>query len=156
MTAVTTRAVNIATANGLHCLNAAGNAGHDSNPATSHLLAPADALRVFTVGAVDVSGLTASFSSDGPTADGRQKPELLARGLDAKTVVTNNNTDYTGGSGTSFATPLLATVVACLVQAHPDWTVDQMRLVPAAHRRRLRRQWRARCTVRADTAWSTR
>jgi subtilisin family serine protease len=127
MTAVTTVAVNIATGNGVHCCTAAGNYGYDSDPETSSLIAPADALKVITCGAVDSSGNIASFSSDGPTADGRVKPEVLARGINTRTVDPYNNTDYVGANGTSLSTPLVACAVACLIQAHPDWTVEQMR-----------------------------
>ncbi len=127
MTAVTTIGVNTATANGVHCCNAAGNEYHDTNPLTSHLIAPADALKVLTCGAVDNTGLIAPFSSDGPSADGRVKPEVLARGVNTRTISSSDNTTTTGLSGTSLSTPLVASAVACLIQAHPDWTVDQMR-----------------------------
>lgn len=126
-TAVTTIAVNVATANGLHCCASAGNAGHDANPTTAHLGAPADALQVITCGAVYHDGTIASFSSDGPTADGRVKPELLARGVITHTVDPNYDQGYSGVNGTSLSTPLVAGAVACLTQAHPEWTVDQMR-----------------------------
>lgn len=127
LTAVTTIAVNTATANGVHCCNAAGNEGHDANPLTAHLIAPADALKVLTCGAVDSTGLIASFSSDGPSADGRVKPEVLARGVNTRTVSSSDNTTTSGLNGTSLSTPLVASAVACLIEAHPDWTVDQMR-----------------------------
>ncbi len=127
MTAVTTIAVNIATANGMHCCNAAGNEYHDSNPATSSLIAPADAFQVITCGAVGSTGDIASFSSDGPTADGRVKPEVLARGLSTHTVSPYSTTGYTTADGTSLSTPLVACAVACLTQARPYWSVDQMR-----------------------------
>ena len=127
LTAVTTIAVNTATANGLHCCTAASNNGHDSDPSTSHLGAPADALGVITVGAAYSNGSIASFSSDGPTADGRVKPELLARGVDTRTVSTSDDFAYINADGTSLSTPLVAGAVACLVQAHPEWTVEQMR-----------------------------
>jgi subtilisin family serine protease len=126
-TAVATIAVNQATANGVHCCTAASNSGHDSNPSTSHLGAPADAFQVVTCGAVDSGGVIASFSSDGPTADGRVKPEALAQGVGTATVDPGNDTGYVGVSGTSLSTPLVAGVVACLTQAHPEWTVDQQR-----------------------------
>jgi len=58
-TTVTTIAVNIATANGLFCCNAAGNSGHDNNPNTSHLVAPGDAFQVITCGAATVDGYIA-------------------------------------------------------------------------------------------------
>ena len=126
-TAVTTKGVNIATANGVRCCTAAGNEGHDSNPATSHLLAPADAFQVISCGAVSSDGTIAGFSSDGPTADKRVKPEALARGVNTQTVSASNDTGYGGASGTSLSTPLVACVVGCLIQARPQWTVDQMR-----------------------------
>ena len=126
-TAVTTIAVNAATANGVHCLSAAGNSGHDSNPGTSHLIAPTDAFQIISCGAVDSAGNIAGFSSDGPTADGRVKPELLARGVDTYTLWPYDSSGYASASGTSLSTPLLAGVVATLTGAHPDWTVDQMR-----------------------------
>lgn len=127
LTAVTTVAVNIATGNGVHCLSAAGNMGNDLDTGTSHLIAPADALQNIACGAVDSAGGIASFSSDGPSADGRVKPELLARGVGTRTVDPGNPDTYTSVNGTSLSTPLVAGAVACLVQAHPDWSVDTMR-----------------------------
>lgn len=127
VTAVTSIAVNVATANGVHCCTAAGNSGNDGDPGTSHLIAPADALRVLTCGAVDSSGNIAGFSSDGPSADGRIKPEVLARGVDTASVAADGSNNYWGASGTSLSTPLVAGAVACLTHARPHWTVDQMR-----------------------------
>jgi serine protease AprX len=127
MTAVTTIGVNIATDNGVHCCTAAGNSGHDGDPSSSHLIAPADAFDVFTVGAVNIFGEEAGFSSDGPTADGRVKPEILAVGDAAATIAAWDDTGYTDAAGTSMSTPHIAAVVACLVEAGPSWTVEQMR-----------------------------
>ncbi|UCE60575.1 MAG: S8 family serine peptidase [Phycisphaerales bacterium] len=127
LTAVTTIGVNIATGNGVHCVTSAGNEGNDTSPLTSHLGSPADAFDVITVGAVDLTGMIASFSSDGPTADGRVKPEVLTRGVSTSTVSTSSSTGYTTGNGTSFSAPLAAGVVACLVDAYPHWSVDKMR-----------------------------
>lgn len=127
-TAVTTIAVNIATSHGVHCVTAAGNEGHDADPATSTIIAPADAFRVISCGAVDDSGSIAGFSSSGPTADGRIKPEVLALGVNTDVISSRNTTGYGEVSGTSLSTPLVAAAVACLVEARPSWTPDQMRL----------------------------
>lgn len=126
-TAVTTIAVNAATENGLYCCTAAGNEGHDQNPQTSHLGAPADAFQAITCGAVESTGEIAGFSGDGPTADGRVKPEVLARGSSTHTVNPDDDHGYDTASGTSLSTPLVAGAVACIVQAQPTWTVDQLR-----------------------------
>ncbi len=127
LTAVTTIAVNIMTSHGVHHCNAAGNEYHDSNPSTSSIIAPADGFQVITCGAVNSSGSICYFSSDGPTADGRVKPEILARGCSAAVISSSSDTGYTTADGTSFATPLTAAAIACLVDAKPYWTVDQMR-----------------------------
>lgn len=127
-TAVTTIAVNIATANGMAVCTAAGNEGNDLDPTTSHLIAPADAFQVITVGALyGEGGGHAEFTSDGPTADGRAKPEVMAMGVDTRTVSPVDPTRYVAISGTSASTPIVAGAVACLLQAHPDWTVDELR-----------------------------
>lgn len=126
-TATTTVAVNLATQNGLHVCNAAGNEGNDGDPHTSSLIAPADALQVITCGAVFAWGDIVYFSSSGPTADGRLKPEVLARGVETYTVWPYDASGYAYASGTSLSTPVVACAVACLIQARPQWTVDQMR-----------------------------
>jgi subtilisin family serine protease len=82
---------------------------------------------VLTVGAVDEDDRIAPFSSDGPTADGRQKPELLARGDPTWTVDAHDDSRVVALEGTSLATPLAAAAAACLVQAHPEWSVADMR-----------------------------
>lgn len=126
-TAVTTLAVNTAIADGLVCCTAAGNGGHDDDPMTSHLIAPADAQMVLTCGAVNDAGDIAGFSSDGPSADGRVKPEVLALGDHTKTVSFSSDTDIVSANGTSLATPLVASGVALILQAHPDWNADKIR-----------------------------
>jgi subtilisin family serine protease len=125
-TAVTTIAVNIATANGLVCCTAVGNGGRDADLPT--LIAPSDAFDVISCGAVTLGGVLADFSSGGPTADGRLKPEVLALGEGAASVDNSTDDGYdTGLNGTSLSTPLVASAVACLLQAHPAWTVAQIR-----------------------------
>lgn len=92
-----------------------------------HLIAPADADSIIAVGAVDSLGEWAGFSSIGPTYDGRTKPELVAQG--SRTVCANPDdpTGYRLSNGTSLATPLISSVSALVMQAHPEWTVMQVR-----------------------------
>lgn len=125
LTAVTTVAVNAATDNGLVCVTAAGNGGQDQD--LPSLIAPSDAFKVITCGAVYPSGDATDFSSNGPTADNRVKPEVLARGWETYTVDAFDDNGYVWAAGTSLSTPLVACAVALLIDAHPDWTVDHIR-----------------------------
>ncbi len=125
-TAVTTKAANRAASLGVVVVNAAGNERQNS---WAHIIAPADGYDVISVGAVDSSNKIASFSSPGPTYDGRIKPEVCALGV--YNWIAQNRRDgsdfYTRGSGTSYATPLVGGVVALLLEAHANWTPKQVR-----------------------------
>ncbi|MFQ5650847.1 MAG: S8 family serine peptidase, partial [bacterium] len=121
-TAVTTRAASLAASRGIVLCNAIGNSG----PGVSSLWTPADAKDMFAVGAVDFSNRVAGFSSRGPTADGRTKPEVVARGVSTLWANAQNNSRYNPASGTSLATPLVSGSVALLLEAHPDWTPQQV------------------------------
>jgi serine protease AprX len=115
-----TRAAEIAASKGILVVNAVGNEG---NSAWHYLVAPSDVQTdsLIAVGAVDQNGLIASFSSYGPSADGRIKPDLVARGA-LDTLVSNSVTNgYITLSGTSFSTPLVAGLATCLLQARPAW-----------------------------------
>jgi subtilisin family serine protease len=126
-TSVMTRAVSIALENGVICLAGAGNSGNDQDPATSAMMSPGDASLAISVAAAGPTGAPARFSSDGKMIGGFPKPEVLAMGNGAISVSLSNQTSYTRVDGTSFATPLMAGGVACLLQARPRWTVKQVR-----------------------------
>jgi hypothetical protein len=81
---------------------------------------------VIAVGAVDAAGNLVGFSSRGPTADGRIKPDVLARGLGASVISPTTTNGYTSNNGTSFSCPLVGGVVAQILSAHPDLTPAQV------------------------------
>lgn len=122
--AMTTRAAELAAARGVVVVNSAGNSGFD--PTNNTLGAPADGRRVLTVGAVTSFGERADFSSVGPTADGRVKPDVMAQGVFVRVAAPGGPSSYALVNGTSFSCPLTAGVVALVLQAHPTYTVDQV------------------------------
>lgn len=112
----------IAASRGMICVNSAGNSGADAFP---YISVPADVEEVMTIGAVDSDGSRAYFSSVGPTADGRIKPDVMAMG--AGTAVASGEGGYYNGSGTSFSCPLLAGMLTCFKQANPQNTPAEIR-----------------------------
>jgi len=123
-TAVTTRAVDRAIRLGVVVVTAAGNENEEE---WGHIIAPADADSVISVGAVSSSGGIASFSSRGPTYDRRIKPEVVARGLGTAAASSSGPKTYVSASGTSLSTPLVAGVAALIIEAHPNWSPMQIR-----------------------------
>ena len=116
-TAVTTVAADIAASRGLIVVNAVGNNG----PEDTTLVAPSDGDSVFAVGSVNSLGSLSAYSSRGPSADGRIKPDACARG--EMTVFANLSGGYSSGNGTSFATPIVSSAFAAISQAHPEWSM---------------------------------
>ena len=119
--AVTTVAADMAAQRGILVVTAAGNDGPDLRSIST----PADGDSVLAVGAEDSSGTIAFFSSRGPTADGRLKPDFTAPGV--AVCVVSGNGQVGRGDGTSFATPLLAASAALVKQMHPTLTPMELR-----------------------------
>ena len=97
---------------GILVVNSAGNSGNGS---WKYIGGPADGDSVFTIGAVDGDSAYVSFSSVGPTYDGRLKPNVMAKGLSA--TVASEWGGVTYASGTSFSSPITAGMVASVWQA---------------------------------------
>jgi subtilisin family serine protease len=130
-TALPTRAVDRAAQMGVTVVTSAGNNGCAvPKNCWYHLNSPADADSAITVGAVRPDSSLASFSSRGPTADGRTKPDVVVQGT--QVVAAWKNGGYAEVGGTSFASPQVTGVVAQMLQVNPD-------LAPMQVRRLLRR-----------------
>ncbi|PIV67686.1 MAG: hypothetical protein COS08_08930, partial [Euryarchaeota archaeon CG01_land_8_20_14_3_00_38_12] len=113
-----------AVAAGISVVVAAGNAGPSSNTVGI----PACAFNVTTVGAIDDSMNIASFSSRGPTLDGRIKPDVCAVGVSVTSAQANTN-GYVTWQGTSMATPHVAGVYALLLEYNPSLSPSQLKQI---------------------------
>lgn len=95
------------------------------------LTTPADADSIISIGAVNLNGKIAGFSSNGPTSDGRTKPDVVAPGVGIWVAVSKNSSGndstYKFGDGTSFAAPITAGVCGLILSAHPELTPLQVR-----------------------------
>nr|WP_315202302.1 S8 family serine peptidase [uncultured Flavobacterium sp.] len=121
-TAYITRSAEIAFSRGMIIVVAAGNEGATSNP---HIGVPADGISMLTVGAVSATKTVVSFSSIGPSFDGRIKPDIMAQG---QAVVLSDASGTIGtANGTSFSSPITAGLVACLWQAFPNKTNKEIK-----------------------------
>ncbi|HHS13789.1 MAG TPA: T9SS type A sorting domain-containing protein [bacterium] len=123
-TFIPTVAADIAVSKGVVFLSAAGNSRHEP---WHYIISPADGDSVIAVGAVTAGGNSTYFSSVGPTADGRFKPDVMALGTGVVTVDLHSYGGYYGVSGTSFSSPLAAGVCALMLQARPELTPMEVR-----------------------------
>lgn len=120
-TAWITRAGDIAASKGILVVNSAGNSGADS---WKYMGVPADGDSVMAIGAVGSAREYAPFSSQGPTADGRIKPNVTAMGMGIPAISPSGN--IAPYNGTSFSSPLMAGMAACLWQACPQASAMQV------------------------------
>ena len=120
-TAFISKGVDVAYSRGMICVVSAGNEGLSD---WHYISAPADATHALSIGAVNPSEIPAGFSSYGPAADGRIKPDVAAQGQQA--VISGTTGNVTTGNGTSFSGPIMAGMVASLWQALPGKTNEQI------------------------------
>ena len=125
-TALTTRAVDRAAQLGITVVVSAGNSGCASPDSCWYYVnTPADADSAITVGAMGPDSTLASFSSRGPTADGRTKPDVVVQG---KSVLSAWNDDgFARVGGTSFASPQVTAIVAQMLQVNPALSPIEVR-----------------------------
>ena len=120
-TTLVTRAADWAAGVGMVVVASAGNEGADS---WKYITAPADADSILAVGAVNGFQARGSFSSFGPSADGRVKPDVAAMGV--STVLSSPSSNVVIGNGTSYSSPLIAALAAGFWQAYPYLTAMQV------------------------------
>lgn len=119
-TAVTTVAADIAASKGIVVVVSAGNEALD--PTWHFVTTPADGDSVIAVGAVNRNEFVLSFSSRGPTADGRVKPDVMALGQNVWVADAAGSSSYHFDNGTSFAAPAVSGAAALILEANPTWT----------------------------------
>ncbi|RBL90038.1 S8 family serine peptidase [Chitinophaga flava] len=112
-TAFATRGANLAARKGILIVNCAGND-------RTWVGTPADSPDVLTIGSVESNKTLAQHTSWGVTADGRFKPDVMAMGAGAGVINAQGNAE--DRSGTSYASPIICGLAACLWQAYPQLT----------------------------------
>lgn len=116
-TALISRSASMLAQKGIILVSSAGNAGMGP---WKKIEVPGDANDILTVGALNRQKENAPFSGVGPTQDGRVKPDVMALGSPA--VLISGRGTIVRDMGTSFSTPIVAGLVACLWQALPEKT----------------------------------
>lgn len=120
-TALISRTASMLARKGIVLVNSCGNDGMST---WKKIVFPVDAFDILSVGAVTAERRNAAFSSLGPTADGRVKPDVMAQGSPVS-VVSERGT-LVSSVGTSFAAPLISGMVACLWQKYPEKTAIEI------------------------------
>lgn len=120
-TSLVSKAAKIAISKGILVVNSVGNDGHKS---WEIIVTPADVDSVLSVGGIDPSSdVHIFFSSYGPTANNKRKPNVVAFG---KTITAVSNSSIKSAFGTSFSSPLVTGFAACALQLHPSYTNMQL------------------------------
>ena len=120
-TSLISRTASMLARKGIILVNSAGNSGMGP---WKKIAFPADACDILTVGAINTEMKNAPFSGVGPTQDGRVKPDVMALGSPASLI--SGRGTIVRDMGTSFSTPIVAGLVACLWQALPDKTAMEI------------------------------
>lgn len=115
------RGAEIAFSKGIIVVASAGNEGAKTE---KHIGGPADAVSVIAVGSVTATKARSGFSSIGPSFDNRIKPDVMAQGTAA--VVSDTSGNIGTSDGTSFSCPIMAGMIACLWQAFPTKTNQEI------------------------------
>jgi hypothetical protein len=123
-TTIVTKAAELAFRKGVVTISSAGNEG---NTSWRYITAPADGINTLGIGAVDNSNQLASFSSRGPSYDGRIKPDVVAQGVGVYCAAAGNFSGYGTASGTSVSAPIASGVAALLLSAYPHLKNTQVR-----------------------------
>jgi hypothetical protein len=119
--ALISRTASMLAGKGIILVNSAGNLGMGP---WKKITFPADAQDILTVGAVNNDRRVAPFCGVGPTQDGRVKPDVMALGSPASLI--SGRGTMIRDMGTSFSTPIVAGLVACLWQALPNKTAKEI------------------------------
>ncbi|NLT51585.1 MAG: S8 family serine peptidase [Ignavibacteria bacterium] len=121
-TSICTKAAEFAFQRGVLTITSAGNEGGSS---WNYITAPADGFNTIAVGAVTNTNQIASFSSKGPTSDGRIKPDITAQGVGVYHAT--NSGMLSSGNGTSYSAPIVAGIAAQMLSVYPDLDNIQLR-----------------------------
>ena len=120
-TSIASRCASLLGEKGIIECNSAGNNGEYS---WYYISIPADAFNILTVGSCNIDSVGSHFSSRGPSYDGRVKPDVTSMGESTRVYY---YADYTlPEEGTSFASPIIAGLSACLWQALPQYSASEI------------------------------